>query len=128
MNHAVNLGLDNDPELIKNTVTGKEYTKIDNVDLNYLENLKLRNANKNSIERQNVDVTVHEGIEVQSPTRFILPDYKGVKKDDNTKLYHSLRRSYLKMGERPDEEAFINKRDPSPEDHIVNKEQFLKNK
>lgn len=64
-----------------------------------------------------MDVTVQrEGVEVKAPARAFLPNFKGHQKEDNSGLYESLRRSYLRMGKdrEEDDPLAVQRRDISP--------------
>jgi hypothetical protein len=95
------VSLGQDPDLEKGSVGGRDFKKIETIDKEFLEAHRIYQENKSSVERQNVDVT--KGLEPLHPAlRSMLPRYDGVRRDDNSDLYRSLRRSYIKMGDRPD--------------------------
>ena len=50
-----------------------------------------------------MDINSFSGMEALPPRRNLLPSYEGIRKPDLSKLYHSLRRSYVKIGDRSDD-------------------------
>ena len=102
--------------------------------------MKQLNINKSSIERQNVDVTVQPGVDPrQTSKRTLLPSYRGHKRPDNRALFHSLKRSYVRLTEGSSLEkssSGLHLRDISPEErtamhreqYALTKRNFSKNK
>lgn len=78
----------------------RDYIKIESIDQVFQESHKIQQTNKTIVERQNVDVMIHNGTDPKPAERSTFPKHDGVRPQDNRGLYHSLKRSYLKMGDR----------------------------
>lgn len=83
------------------------------------------NLNKSSVERQHVDVTVQPGVDPKvASKRSLLPSYRGHKRPDNRALFHSLKRSYVRLTDSL-ENSSSGLRDISPEERTaMHREQY----
>eukprot|EP00347_Sterkiella_histriomuscorum_P004485 403360285 len=98
LNSQINLGDELDPKP-KNTVGREDYSRYEEVDKSYLDQLKKREENKALIEKQNMNIFQHQGHDQMNAQRMNKsPSQFGVRKDDNKELFKSLKKSYLHMG------------------------------
>ena len=121
--HNHDLGKDNDPDLHRYSVKKKAYKAHHGVRQQYQDSMKQLSLNKSSVERQNVDVTVQPGIDRKTTSkRNLLPSYRSHKRPDNRALFHSLKRSYVRLTEGSSLEkdnSGLNLRDISPEERTA---------
>ena len=75
-----------------------QYLRHERAGEQFKESVRTREANKRTVEAQNFDATVHEGVEIVAARREKMPEHAGTRPRDNRELVESLRRSYLRLG------------------------------